>query len=602
MAYGDEMTDEERRRLEEEQFAADQPPGITVGTEPPPDNSGASAEPIPEVAVRGVPVASNIPYLGGLPQTNEQPGYSAAGGDFSTPAYQGQAFPGLPVIVNQGEGPSYNGQDYNTLGEAMAARAAHAASPQAQATYAAAQQARPAPQPGDAVTPEMTSIQMREQLDRTQLSPSDQLELTQIQNGIQRVQRDTREGRVPLTQAQQLIQQLEGRANPLMIRQSTANAVGQLLHRQILQEQAEHAQIIGARRNAFFAANAPGSVIEHRDSTGRSIGQSVVGVDEQSHYVPPRPDTEAARTAAADERRAAATERRNAQVEDHFARQVAHNVDTLTRQQADPLSPPEIRALTPEQINQRAIDQARVVTTAYRRSLEAATGSGEVAPASGSQQVASNGAGQGTPPAAARVPGYDRPPVVRPVLEQRQQPSDVPVDRVQALRAIAEDSLAPTYRRPDSVMAFDPRRPMPTDAEDLQRAMYGILRGASEAQRPLTRDEKAYYESAQRELERRSPIRGELLDIQEAPVQRAYAAPAARIVQIRDEAARVYQNTSRWTSPFLRGDVGDLVRILDKAANENRPLSRSETAQYLQSWSILSRRDHRLADDLQLHR
>jgi hypothetical protein len=216
-----------------------------------------------EVASRYVPEDPPVSY--------EQPDGSygsEAPANNTPPSYQTEEpglyqppqarFPGLPVIVNAGEA-SYNGRSYGSEEQAFQARAQHAQDPRAQAAFQAQEQQRAqARQEPGAETPEMTSIQIRQEMGRNQLSRADQIELAQTQNGIARVKRDAREGRVPMTQAQQLIQQLEGRANPLMIRQSTAVALGQLYQRQILQERAQQMQMLTSQRENYQRATIQG--------------------------------------------------------------------------------------------------------------------------------------------------------------------------------------------------------------------------------------------------------------------------------------------------------------------------------------------------------
>lgn len=197
------------------------------------------------------------PYDGSAQQTSEPPAYR--------PPTQ---FPGLPVIMNENQA-SYNGRDFgpnvaNSSGiqEAMAARARDAANPQAQAAFAAAERTRQvAPQPGDAVTPEMTSIQIREEMDRTTLSPADRLEMTQIQNGMARLNQDVRENRISASQAAPLRAGMRARLQPMQQMEMTNHQATQMYHRQKAKEDAEHAALVNAgirtHDEAVSANNGP---------------------------------------------------------------------------------------------------------------------------------------------------------------------------------------------------------------------------------------------------------------------------------------------------------------------------------------------------------
>lgn len=263
------MTEEERR-AEEEAAAAEanipeqQSPldQFQQSNRTPPQEGQTPGQPVPPPPPPDAPEAAPMP----------QP-------------YQGQAFPGLPVLIDRGQGPggadqyTYNGAIQPTEQAAMQARAADAANPQSQAAYAQAQAQRPQPQPGDATSPEMTSIQLRAELDRHTLSRADQLELTQLQNGIARVQADAREGRVPTAQAIQIQRQLQERLRPKMITMEAANGIKRSLEIAKLNEDVMHQTMRRTQQQAYWNANPAGSSTPITDPQGRVIGQTRHGLD-----------------------------------------------------------------------------------------------------------------------------------------------------------------------------------------------------------------------------------------------------------------------------------------------------------------------------------
>lgn len=246
------------------------------------------------------PVSLTSPYAfdqtsGGTPAPTVQP-------------YSGQAYPGMPVIQEGGEFSYGYGQDRQTFGseaEAMAARARDAqTNVQGQQLFRAQSEAAANAPPAT----EPTSIQLLAEMDSRQLSPAQRVELTQMQNGIARLQKDMREGRLPALQGQMLQAQLEQRMRPMMVSQSHVRGLQRVFEMQKAKEDAEYSQMLNARRNQFFAAHAPGSTIEHKDSQGNVIGHSTVGVDGRSTFTqhtpaeraparpaaPPRPEINAA--------------------------------------------------------------------------------------------------------------------------------------------------------------------------------------------------------------------------------------------------------------------------------------------------------------------
>jgi hypothetical protein len=203
--------------------------------------------------------------------------YSGGGGSYAPQEMAAEDRGGItPVIVHGEGGPAeYNGQLYRTADQASSARALgvhNSQTPDQQLAMQQGQQQMVAQQPPN-------SIQMQEDIDRTQLSRNEQLELTTTQNGIARLQRDARVGLIPPQQAAQMMQQLQARAQPLMIRQSQLRGMMMAQQYQAREEQMMQASAAEARRATFLAANAAGSTLEHRDADGRVFARSIVGPD-----------------------------------------------------------------------------------------------------------------------------------------------------------------------------------------------------------------------------------------------------------------------------------------------------------------------------------
>jgi hypothetical protein len=209
------------------------------------------------------------------------------------PAYAGQAFPGMPIIEEGGRfyaggQNDYGGQggsEFNTEAEAMAAREQQAQDPRLQQMFQAREQAlAQARTQGGPQQQEPTSIQIMADMARNQLSPADRLEVQQMQNGIARLQRDAREGRVPALQAAQLQADLQRRLAPKMMSMQELRAQQVVLRNTQLREASELETTINARRNQYLAANPAGSVLEHRDPQGNLLGHSVVGFDGRTTF------------------------------------------------------------------------------------------------------------------------------------------------------------------------------------------------------------------------------------------------------------------------------------------------------------------------------
>lgn len=209
--------------------------------------------------------------------------------------YQGQAYPGLPVIQDRGSGPggadqfTYNGEIVPSEQAAFAARARDAANPQAQQAFQAAEeqraQVRAQAQPGEPDPSQMTSIQLRAEMDKHTLSRSDQLELTQLQNGAARIQRDAREGRLPIAEAIRIERELRARMQPMMITMQQFHALQMALDYKIKQEHLQQMSQANTQANLFTAAHAPGTTIPLRDENGRLHAQVIIDGQGRMHTV-----------------------------------------------------------------------------------------------------------------------------------------------------------------------------------------------------------------------------------------------------------------------------------------------------------------------------
>lgn len=179
-------------------------------------------------------------------------------------AYQGQAYPGLPVLIEGGEA-SYGGRGYGSEEEAMAARERDAATNiPAQQAYRANMERRAALQaqePGGQAASQPTSIQIRAEMDRHQLSPADQLELRQTQNGVARLQRDIREGRVPAIQGAILEARLRERMAPKMVTMSQLRGLEHAYRVQLMRESVMHQTQANAAAQHYMQANFQGPQI-----------------------------------------------------------------------------------------------------------------------------------------------------------------------------------------------------------------------------------------------------------------------------------------------------------------------------------------------------
>ncbi len=252
--------------------------------------------------------------------------------------------------------------------------------------------------------------------------------------------------------------------------------------------------------------------------------------------------------------------------------------------------------MTPAQINQRAIDQAQVVTGAYRRGLEQATG--QAAP-TGNQADNQGGNQRATP--NTRAAGSDAPQQrpLPPVLTQND-PSDVPKDRVDELRSIVAE-IAPT-REDVNRGGQTVGNHMSDSQRTLAEGMRNILQGAAQGNRTLTNREATDYANLQRQLFAQNPDAARLMSLAPTTEQASYTASAEDkrklLPAIHDEAARLYNQAStleRAVRPIGGGTeraqatsvVGQMYDILHQAHTEERPLTRQETTRYLHFWSRL---------------
>ncbi len=185
--------------------------------------------------------------------------YSSVGGG-AAPQQSAEDRGGItPVIVHGEGGPAeYNGQMYHTADQASSARALGVRAnqtPEQQQAMQPQQDAAQQDQPPN-------SIQMQEDIDRTSLSRNEQLELTTTQNGISRLQRDARVGLIPPQQAQQMMQQLQQRVQPLMIRQSQLRGMIMAQQYQQREEQMQQASRAAVNDERFRAQSGVGPITQ----------------------------------------------------------------------------------------------------------------------------------------------------------------------------------------------------------------------------------------------------------------------------------------------------------------------------------------------------
>ncbi len=634
----------------------DQPPGIRVGTAAPPQDYRDQP---PGVTISGTPTEMAAGPSNNLSNFDEAPSEVPA-------AYQGQAYPGMPIIGEGGRfyaggNNGYGGQGgnaFDTEEQAMAARAQQAqADVPAQQAFQARAQAREGMQPED----EPTSIQIRAEMDRNSLSPADKLEMTQMQNGIARLQRDAREGRVPALQAAKLEADLRRRMAPKMytIQQLHGlQAAYQVAH---MRETVMHQTIANTRARAYDAANGMTQQSNVMGPNGRPIAVMVRNADGSSHPVAV-PDTETIAANRAAERETAA---RHAQLQ-HITqeiRAVNHDIQGELRDWRDPVNAPRAPEWTKttagiDEERRRRSTQVHQDAAEIFRSLNMPAGNANAnAPGGGGSATGTQGTGQGgsrsqttgvqtttttatgnanpweaettaAARATARTAAAAQPPAQRPLPEQGRLPATVagpngqqvemPVRRVDQLRRNAEELFGPSAPqnvgnnaniarvREAIARPFNPETPLPTDPQDLGRLMLGIVTRASQENngqgRPLSRDEQWVYDRAQRRLEAARPVQGEALDLTPSPVQRAFNAPPSQVTTAHQEAQRIYDaHSSIWT-PIQNQRLREVRDILGRAAGENRALTPNETARYLKSWEEMHRSNPDWANRIQLHR
>ncbi len=541
--------------------------------------------------------------------------------------YRGQAFPGVPIIQEGGRfyaggNNGYGGQggnEFNTEAEAMAARARNAAT-DTQGQQLFQQQNEAAAAAGPATEP--TSIQLMAEMSQRQLSPAQRLEMTQMQNGIARLQRDAREGRVPALQAAQLEAQLQARLRPRMVSQQELQGMSQALHYTQLREQTTHLAINNQRARAYDAAHGLEAQSIVRDSSGRELGAMVRNPDGSSHFVQAREDPAVARAARTEATNAASTERADAARLHHISQSVMNirnEVQHELTQWRDPLNAPNAPewTKTPEGIareRQSRIDEVhaeanRVFNAANGGSAPTQTaGQGGGAVRAGANAVAGAATGA-TPPAtnaatpAEWKPLNDRPAVTRPDLETRDQPSDVSDARVHLLHQRMQDLLPASDREQWNNFRVNVHNPVPSNTNDLRGQIYSVLHRASDEGRALTNDERYWYINAQRALESRNPVEGQILDVQGSPIQRSYDAPADFVAKLSTEANTLHDSFSRWNplTTNARATVNTMRGILGTAASDNRALTPAETTRYLRYLGDLRRIDPTMADNLRLN-
>lgn len=299
-----------------------------------------------------------------------------------------------------------------------------------------------------------------------------------------------------------------------------------------------------------------------------------------------------------------ANDRREAQVADLFTRTYATQIDRISRMQADPLSPADIRSLTPDQIETRALERTQAITSAFRRQLEGGSG------ASSGQQTETpavqTNAGQQVP-ATGQVP--------EPGVRAAAQSSGTPMGRVRAVAQIA-NALTPDRGAPSHGGLID----WSNDTErNLAVQLHDIIGTARRAGRTLTNREATDFENARRRLEAVNPDAARLYSLAPTPEQAAYGHSQGRAEKLnsltpllRDEAGRIFNSTSmagRIGEQFGSGlvnapgvqHVGRMFDLLNTASQENRRLTDAETTRYLRDWRQLRRLNSGWADRLSLH-